>query len=148
MYDSEDENVHKLLKGIFGTDQMLDVKNGKIAKIHSSLTPKQRDYFFGMVSEALNKMETEDNEENNEKNNEEKSDKVFEGDNKNDYAEEFDKKENKLDDDNLNFSKKELNVNSLKNEDIENKTQENNNSRKVSAEKLIQEFSNFLNNIS
>ena len=42
---------------------MLDVKNGKVAKIHSSLTPKQRDYFLGMVSEAMEKAE-EDKEIN------------------------------------------------------------------------------------
>lgn len=125
VYDSEDEKVHKLLESIFGPDQMLDVKNGKVAKINSTLTPKQRDYFLGMVSEAVNKAEEKNDEHNlkeinNEMNvsNEEKKE-IYDNDNKKELSEE----------DN-------------------NHKEENSDSKKVSAEKLIKEFASFLNNIS
>ena len=130
VYDTEDENVRKLLEGIFGPDQMLDVKNGKIAKINSTLTPKQRDYFLGMVSEALNKMDEED------KNIELDKEILIEEDynlDQNDFKEE----------DTYDINSKE-NSDQKDSNYIENSKK----SRKVSAEKLIEEFASFLNNIS
>lgn len=121
VYDSHDKNVHKLLEGIFGPEQMLDVKNGKIAKINSTITPKERDKFLNMISEALNKMEEEEKEEN-----EPEVDSCKEESN-----EEYDDYQEK----------------SVK-EEINQKDLEEDNSKKVSAEKLIQEFANFLNSIS
>ena len=130
IYDTEDENVRKLLEGIFGPDQMLDVKNGKIAKINSTLTPKQRDYFLGMVSDALNKMDEENS--NTESKEEISINKEYNFD-QNDIEE-----EDTYDID----SKKESTE-----EDSDN-TEKIKDSRKVSAEKLIKEFADFLNNIS
>lgn len=131
IYDTEDENVRKLLEGIFGPDQMLDVKNGKIAKINSTLSPKQRDYFLGMVSDALNKMDEEDNS-TDESIEEISIEKDYDLDQN--YIEE----EDTYDIDSEEQSTKE---------DSDN-TEKIKKSRKVSAEKLIQEFANFLNNIS
>lgn len=131
VYDSEDEKVHKLLEGIFGKDQILDVKNGKVAKINSSLTPKQRDYFLGMVSEAINK--AEDNEAI-------KSNSEKEIINVNNYSV-----------NEINNVKEEFNDTNNKenfNEENYNNSEEMQNSRKVNADKLIQEFAKFLNNIS
>lgn len=148
VYDSEDENVHKLLKGIFGPDQMLDVKNGKIAKIHSSLTPKQRDYFLGMVSEAVGKMESQDEkDEIIEENNIEIKDHEqynYKGE-VTEIKKHFDE-DNYIEENNLGVDSENFNLSNFKDKEI--KLEENKNSRKVSAEKLIQEFSNFLKNIS
>lgn len=122
VYDSHDKNVHKLLEGIFGPEQMLDVKNGKIAKINSTLTPKERDRFLNMISDALNKMEVEDDEEENES--------------------EFDNSEKESREENCN------NQEEIIEEEINQEVSKENDSKKVSAEKLIQEFANFLNSIS
>lgn len=130
IYDTEDENVRKLLEGIFGPDQMLDVKNGKIAKINSTLTPKQRDYFLGMVSDALNKMDEENS--NTESKEEISINKEYNFD-QNDIEEE----------DTYDIDSKEESTE----EDSDN-TEKIKDSRKVSAEKLIKEFADFLNNIS
>ena len=131
IYDTEDENVRKLLEGIFGPDQMLDVKNGKIAKINSTLSPKQRDYFLGMVSDALNKMDEEDNS-TDESIEEISIEKDY------DLEQNYIEEEDTYDIDSEEQSTKE---------DSDN-TEKIKKSRKVSAEKLIQEFANFLNNIS
>ena len=148
VYDSEDENVHKLLKGIFGPDQMLDVKNGKIAKIHSSLTPKQRDYFLFFVSEAVGKMESQDEkDEIIEENNIEIKDHEqynYKGE-VTEIKKHFDE-DNYIEENNLGVDSENFNLSNFKDKEI--KLEENKNSRKVSAEKLIQEFSNFLKNIS
>lgn len=127
VYDSHDKNVHKLLEGIFGPDQMLDVKNGKIAKINSTLTPKERERFLNMIFEALNKMESDDE---NEEEYDEEEETEFE-----DYKEKS-REENRNNQE--EFFEDEL---------IE-KRKNNDDSRKVSAEKLIEEFASFLNSIS
>lgn len=115
VYDSEDKNVHKLLEGIFGPDQMLDVKNGKIAKINSSLTPEERDCFFSLIAEALNKIGFK-----------------------------------KVCDENIEDEKEEETENSIDQieSDITKEEKDENDSRKVSADKLIKEFATFINNIS
>lgn len=126
VYDSEDTKVHKLLEGIFGEEQMLDVKNGKIAKISSTLTPKERDCFFEMVSETLNKVSGQEEKEDYE------DDDNYDDDNLEEIAEEdeiIDEEENEIE--------KETKIND-----------EQKDSKKVSAEKLIKEFASFLNSIS
>lgn len=118
VYDSHDKNVHKLLEGIFGPEQMLDVKNGKIAKINSTITPKERDRFLNMISDALSKME--ENEDETE------TDNCKEESNEEDYN----------------------NQEEIIEEEITQENSIEKNSKKVSAEKLIEEFASFLNSIS
>ena len=174
-YDSEDESVHKLLEGIFGEDRMLDVKRGKVAKITSTLTPSERDCFFDMVTESLNKVsnktEQDDNsnfnnsnkatvsQQNNEFRNDEKDN--FIDDKNNSVIEEQNssvfEESSKVLDNNIELSQnskiipKESDVSEkieIKRDFKEEKRNlDNVNSRKVSAEKLIKEFANFLNNI-
>ena len=137
VYDSEDKNVHKLLEGIFGPDQMLDVKNGKIAKINSTLTPKERDCFLEMISGAINKMELQ---KDNEPNSKELEDIVSK--NNNEEKEDSFEEENEI---------KEANIAKEQNEakeEIKSTNEDDANARKVSAEKLIEEFAKFLNSIS
>lgn len=99
---------------------MLDVKNGKIAKINSSLTPEERDCFFGLVSEALNKLELKKEIDSNSEKNEVK-----------DIEEDITEEEKEI-----------------RETEETNENEEKIDSRKVSAEKLIKEFSNFINSIS
>lgn len=126
VYDSNDENVQKLLENIFGPDQMLDVKNGKIAKINSTLTPRERESFFEMVSKTLNKMEQKEEEQSNNNESEE-------------YIQEENEKGKNVKE---GFFDEEENENKDYDEETNNKT-----SRKIKAEKLIKEFANFLNSI-
>lgn len=126
VYDSNDENVQKLLENIFGPDQMLDVKNGKIAKINSTLTSRERESFFEMVSKTLNKMEQKEEEQSNNNESEE-------------YIQEENEKGKNVKE---GFFDEEENENKDYDEETNNKT-----SRKIKAEKLIKEFANFLNSI-
>ena len=187
VYDSEDTKVHKLLEGIFGPDQMLDVKNGKIAKISSTLTPKERDSFFDVVSQSVNRIKEQkkqnDYKENLEdfeldetyKENDEKIDlaqtviknkeKIIFDDSNNEKEDKSDLNENLKEYDEpkdiiieranqkLKESQEDKNEeqNEIKNniqDEIKLEEKEDKNSRKVSAEKLIQEFASFLNSIS
>ena len=142
VYDSQDKNVHKLLEGIFGPDQMLDVKNGKIAKINSTLTPKERNCFFNMISEAIEKMECQDEDDST---NEDCPKRNKKEENENDTEELFkeEKQENNKEE-TLNEEIKEK----IFQEEKDEKKEESESSRKVSAEKLIEEFASFLKNIS
>ena len=187
IYDSEDAKVHKLLEGIFGPDQMLEVKNGKTAKISSSFTPKERDSFFEVVSQAVDRIMEQKKQENSKENIEDSD--LNETDKENNEKLELDEvvRENKektgFDDiANEDEDKSDLNENLKEDDELEDiiiervtpkwqesqeeKVEEKNeieddiqdkikleekedkDSRKVSAQKLIQEFASFLNSIS
>ena len=175
-YDSEDESVHKLLEGIFGEDRMLDVKRGKVAKITSTLTPSERDCFFDMVTESLNKVsnKTEQDDNSNFNNSNKATVSQQNNDYRNEENDEFINEQNNsvIEDQNSSvFEEKNLILEKQlhitqnpkiipKESDVsekidikrdfkedEKRNSDNENSRKVSAEKLIKEFANFLNNI-
>ena len=200
IYDSEDTKVHKLLEGIFGPDQMLEVKNGKTAKISSSFTPKERESFFDVVSQAVDRIMEQKKQENS-KDNIEDSNLVEtnkETNEKLDLDETAIKNNKKLDLDQIDINNKEKSsMDDINNEkedksdsdgnlreddelqniiieritpewheshkekieeqnkieddiqdEIKSEEKENKDFRKVSAEKLIQEFASFLNSIS
>ena len=111
---------------------MLDVKNGKIAKVNSSLTPEERDNFFGIIAEALNKIgfkkENEADEEECEK-----SDNIG--------VKELEEESNVIE----KFERQVIDEDKKSTKEEEKEEQD---SKKVSAEKLIKEFASFINNIS